>query len=82
MGSGFLLKGTLMNRVTVFVVGFNLYHALDSNPAYHKYKWLNLEKLSKCFVGPKDNIIEIFYFTAYVTWNPQKLALHLLTAKL
>ncbi len=65
-----------MNRVTVFVDGFNLYHALDDNPAYHKYKWLNLEKFSKCFITPRDNIVEIFYFTAYVTWDHQKLARH------
>ena len=40
-----------MNRVSVFVDGFNLYHALDVNSAYHKYKWLNLDKFSKCFIA-------------------------------
>ena len=70
-----------MNRVAVFIDGFNLYHALDGNPAYHKYKWLNLEKFSKCFISPQDSIVEIFYFTSYVTWNPRKLAKHQIYVK-
>ena len=65
-----------MNKVTVFIDGFNIYHALEDNPSYHKYKWLNLEKLSKCFVGSKDTITKNFYFTAYATWNMQKLSRH------
>jgi uncharacterized LabA/DUF88 family protein len=70
-----------MKRVAVFIDGFNLYHALDDNLAYHKYKWLNLAKFSKCFTWPQDNIVEIFYFTSYVTWNPGKLAKHQLYVK-
>lgn len=70
-----------MNRVVIFVDGFNLYHALDGIDTYHKYKWLNLEKFAKCFISPKDNIIDIFYFTSYVTWNPTKLAKHQLYVK-
>ena len=62
-----------MNKTAIFIDGFNLYHALDDEPSYHKYKWLNLEKLSKCFIGSKDSIVEIFYFTAYTTWNASKL---------
>ena len=65
-----------MNRVLILIDGFNLYHALDVNPSYHRYKWLNLEKFSKCFIEPKDSIVDIFYFTAYVTWDPPKLARH------
>ncbi|MEA3346534.1 MAG: NYN domain-containing protein [Candidatus Auribacterota bacterium] len=70
-----------MNRVSIFIDGFNLYHALDADPAYHKYKWLNLEKFSRCFTAPKDNIIDVFYFTAYITWNAQKLAKHQIYVK-
>lgn len=65
-----------MNRVAIFIDGFNIYHALNDDPSYHKYKWLNLEKFSKCFIGPKDNIVDICYFTAYTTWDQQKLARH------
>lgn len=56
-----------MNRVMVFVDGFNLYHAFDSSPEYHKYKWLDLSKLATCYVGAKDRIESIYYFTALTT---------------
>lgn len=65
-----------MNRIIFFIDGFNLYHALDGNISYHKYKWLNLAKLSKCFITKKDKIVDIFYFTAYTTWNPSKMVRH------
>ena len=31
-----------MKRPIFFVDGFNMYHALDEAPAFHKYKWLDL----------------------------------------
>ncbi len=65
-----------LNRVCVFIDGFNLYHALDDNFSYHKYKWLNLKKFADCFVYPQDKIVDVFYFTSYVTWDPGKLARH------
>src|SRR3989338_109756 len=65
-----------MTRVSFFIDGFNLYHSLDSNPAYHRYKWLNLEKFSRCFISKREQIADIFYFTAYVTWNQPKLSKH------
>lgn len=33
-----------MGRVSFFVDGFNIYHALHTNSYYHKYKWLDLRK--------------------------------------
>ncbi len=65
-----------MARVAVFVDGFNLYHALDGNPTFHKYKWLDLAKLAHCFVPHTDEITQVFYFTAYATWSPQKVEKH------
>ncbi|MBI4835302.1 MAG: NYN domain-containing protein [Planctomycetes bacterium] len=66
-----------MNRVTVFIDGFNLYHSLNARPFFYKYKWLNLAKLAACFINPKNTeIIEIYYFTAYSTWNKDKLNRH------
>jgi len=65
-----------LNNVAVFIDGFNLYHALEDNPSYHKYKWLDLRKLTECFIGSKDAITKVFYFSAYATWNPQKLSRH------
>lgn len=65
-----------MNRVSFFIDGFNLYHALDATPAYHQYKWLDFNKLVKCYLTKKDELTDIFYFTAYITWDPPKLNRH------
>ena len=65
-----------MNRITFFIDGFNLFHALDNNHLYHKYKWLDLTKLSKCFVTKKDKIENIYYFTALATWSQSKMKKH------
>lgn len=65
-----------MNRIAFFVDGFNLYHSLDSNPAYYKYKWLNLNKLAHCFVTSHDKIDKVLYFTTYATWDQVKLVKH------
>ncbi|MFH1227150.1 MAG: NYN domain-containing protein [Planctomycetota bacterium] len=69
------------NRVCFFIDGFNLYHALESNSSYHKYKWLNLAALAKCFVSSRDRIVDVLYFTAYTPWNNDKLARHQLYVK-
>lgn len=63
-----------MNRVAFFVDGFNLYHSLDSGPSYYKYKWLNLEKLARCFVTSHDKAEKVFYFTTYATWGQYNTA--------
>ncbi len=65
-----------MVRTAFFIDGFNLFHSLDSQAAYHKYKWLNLAKLSQGFIGSQDTISDIYYFTTYTTWDSQKLAKH------
>ena len=70
-----------MNRIAFFVDGFNVYHALLENPAYVKCKWLNLVKLAECFVGRNDNLVKVFYFTAYTTWNPDKVTRHQIYVK-
>jgi len=65
-----------VSRVAFFVDGFNLYHALEDNPAYHKYKWLNLRKLAESFITSKDTITNAIYFTTYVTWDIAKVTRH------
>ena len=65
-----------MNRIAFFIDGFNLFHALDNNPLYHKYKWLDLTKLSNCFVTKKDKTENIYYFTALATWSQSKMKKH------
>lgn len=65
-----------MNKIIFFIDGFNLYHSLDANPNYHKYKWLDLAKLSSLFTTKKDKLVDIYYFTALATWNTAKANRH------
>lgn len=68
-------------KIVFFIDGFNLYHALDHNEtltdknSYQKYKWLNLQRLAECF-APKQNISEIYYFTAFAIWSLEKMNRH------
>lgn len=65
-----------MSRVAFFFDGFNLYHALNDNRAYHQYKWLDLTKLAACFVTKLDTVDRILYFTAYAYWSTDKVKRH------
>jgi hypothetical protein len=40
-----------MARVAVFIDGFNVYHALDGNPVWGKFKWLDYAALARCYIG-------------------------------
>ena len=42
------------------------------DPKYNKYKWLDYSTLAKRFVSKQDQIVGIFYFTAYAHWNPHE----------
>jgi len=70
-----------MAKVYFFVDGFNLYHALDCNPDYHKYKWLSLTRLAKAYLTGSDALVGIEYFTTLATWDLQKVARHRLFIK-
>lgn len=71
-----------MSKVVFLVDGFNLYHALDffeggpDHFRYHKYKWVRLANLAKCFVTKKEIISEILYFTTLAKWDPSKVKRH------
>jgi uncharacterized LabA/DUF88 family protein len=65
-----------MSRYCFYIDGFNVYYALEGNPNYHKYKWLNYRKLAKSVVGAKDTIAGIFYFTTIVRWHPDGVERH------
>ena len=66
----------MMKRVVVFIDGFNVYHAINDNPDWHIYKWLNLSKLSQILVPKTERVEAILYFTALATWMPDKMARH------
>jgi uncharacterized LabA/DUF88 family protein len=65
-----------MNRVIFLIDGFNLYHAIQKNPLYHKYKWLNYYSLARCYVTTKENISDVYYFTSLAFWNNEKVNRH------
>lgn len=73
---GFFYVKLEMNRIIFLIDGFNLYHALSYKSDYHKYKWLDLRKLAGCVVKKTDQVKEIYYFTAYATWSPDKVKRH------
>lgn len=64
-----------MTRVSFFIDGFNLYHALD-NDRLQQFKWLNLRKLAESFLRKQDSLSDIFYFTAFANWDADKVNRH------
>ena len=65
-----------MEKVIFFIDGFNLYHALDDNKKFYRYKWLDLSSLVQKFITKNDKIEEIYYFTALAIWSPDKMKRH------
>ncbi|MCK5267950.1 MAG: NYN domain-containing protein [Spirochaetes bacterium] len=65
-----------MAKTSIFIDGFNLYHALIANSNYSIYRWLDLSKLTNCFVMKKDTIADIYYFTALAAWSSSKVKKH------
>ena len=54
-----------MRKAAFFIDGFNLYHSLDKKKDFHKYKWLNLWRLSELILLPNETLADVYYFTAY-----------------
>ncbi|MBF0551357.1 MAG: NYN domain-containing protein [Deltaproteobacteria bacterium] len=65
-----------MARNMFFIDGFNVYHSLKCNPAYHKYLWLDFRTLAERFTKKRDTIVGVYYFTAYATWKPFSMERH------
>lgn len=72
-----LLRQILQNnRVISFIDGFNLYHAIDDLNK-NNLKWVNLWGLSSAFITPSTDTLEnVYYFTAYATWLPDRHLRH------
>lgn len=71
---GFFLKFVMPvdrpKRVSAFIDGFNLYHAIDNLRLNH-LKWLNLFTLCKEFAPePEFQLTNVYYFSAFATWKP------------
>lgn len=62
-------------RVSVYIDGFNLYHALDDLGEGH-LKWLDLWALSETLIREKEVVTTVKYFSAYATWIPASYRRH------
>jgi uncharacterized LabA/DUF88 family protein len=63
-------------RVSAFIDGFNLYHALDGT-GRHYLKWLDLRALCLAFApAPQHALGSVYYFSAYATWRANAYARH------
>jgi uncharacterized LabA/DUF88 family protein len=72
----FLSIDIAMARISFFIDGFNLYHAIADEPRFRRFRWIDLTKLAQCFIPPQDHLTEVFYFTAFASWSPDKVARH------
>lgn len=69
------------SRVACFIDGFNVYHALMEPDAtgsapYARYRWIDYRKLAERYVSPGEELIAVYYFTAYATWDEAKASRH------
>lgn len=63
-------------RVSAFIDGFNLYHAVDATGMHH-LKWLDLRALCEKFAPRHDyDLRTVYYFSAYATWRADAYARH------
>ena len=59
-----------INRVMVYVDGFNLYFGMVESGLHH-CKWLDINKLITSCLTPNQEAVAIKYFTSRVSNNPQ-----------
>lgn len=65
-----------IERVSCFVDGFNLYHALHELRAPH-LKWLDLWRLMERYATqPHQKVTNVYYFSAFATWLPAAYQRH------
>ncbi|HRK95670.1 MAG TPA: NYN domain-containing protein [Rhodospirillales bacterium] len=64
-----------MNRVVVYVDGFNLYHAI-ADLRDQSLKWLDLWKLSASLLRADETLASVNYFSAFATWLVEPYARH------
>jgi len=61
-----------MERVIVYIDGFNLYFGLKEKKG-KRYYWLNLQKLAKNLLNDDQKLIETKYFTSRVSFPPDNV---------
>ena len=58
-----------MQRVTVYIDGFNLYYGLRAK-RWRRYYWLDVRSLSENLLRPNQDLVEVHYFTTKVFREP------------
>jgi uncharacterized LabA/DUF88 family protein len=61
-----------MERVISYIDGFNLYHGVRAMKL-SKYKWLDVQALSKSLIVDKQILVHTKYFTARISDPPDKV---------
>lgn len=64
-------KNTKIERVIVYVDGFNLYFGMKE-AGYENCKWLDIDCLVNNLLKPNQEVQQIKYFTSRVSNNPEK----------
>lgn len=64
-----------MPAVNVYIDGFNLYHAIVAlnDP---RLKWINFQLLGRSFLRPGEELNNVIFFTAVLTWEKAKQQRH------
>lgn len=57
----------MTKRVSVYIDGFNLYHAIDESCHRH-HKWVDLFALGRSLVRDGEVLNAVNYYSAYATW--------------
>lgn len=60
-----------MERVIIYIDGFNLYFGLKSK-GWQRYYWLNLQKLAQNLLTENQHLITTKYFTSRISKPPEK----------
>ena len=58
-----------MERVSVYVDGFNLYYGLRAR-GWRRYYWLDLRRMSENLLRPYQTLVSVRYFTAEISPEP------------
>ncbi len=65
-----------MERVSCYIDGFNLYHAIDSVGKNH-LKWIDLRRLATMFLDSSIHELNgVYYFSAFATWRSEAYKRH------
>lgn len=62
-------------NVSVYIDGFNLYHAIDSL-GKNELKWLSYHKLAESFLRTDERLFRVYLFTSLTIWAEDKKERH------